>query len=130
MKPTQQTWESLVKFFAGASILAIMRTFSCTSQYAKRTHDTTGVNLFRNVKAQNPALNVQRQHKPVATDTVYSNTKAIADGSECAQFYVGRDSIYKSAYGCKKDKQFTKTLQDEIRKNRAMDILYSDGASA
>jgi hypothetical protein len=30
MKSTQQTWESLVKFFAGASILAIMRTFSCT----------------------------------------------------------------------------------------------------
>jgi hypothetical protein len=130
MKPTQRTWESLVKFFAGASILAIMRTFSCTTQYAKRTHDTMGVNLFQNLKARNPALNVRRRHEPVATDTVYSSTKAIADGSECAQFYVGRDSIYKSAYGCKTDKQFTKTLQDEIRKNGAMDILYSDGASA
>jgi hypothetical protein len=108
MKPTQRTWESLVKFFAGASILAIMRTFSCTTQYAKRTHDTTGVNLFQNLKARNPALNVRRRHEPVATDTVYSNTKAIADGSECAQFYVRRDSIYKSAYGCRTDKSSRK----------------------
>jgi hypothetical protein len=66
----------------------------------------------------------------VTTDTVYSNTKVIANGSKCAQLYVGRDSIYKSAYGCKTNKQFTKTLQDEIQENRAMDVLYSDGASA
>jgi hypothetical protein len=63
-----------------------MRTFSCTTQYAKRTHDTTGIHLFKNLKAQNPALNVRRQHEPVATDTVYSNTKAIARGA--CQSYV------------------------------------------
>jgi hypothetical protein len=32
--------------------------------------------------------------------------------------------------GCKTNKLFTKILKDEIQKNRAMDILYSDRASA
>ena len=94
--------------------MAIMKTFSNTTQYAGHFHDTTGIHLFRNLKAKHPALNIRRRHEPVATDTIYSDTKAVASGAKCAQFFVGRESLYKSAHGCKTDGEFTKTLQDEI----------------
>ena len=48
--------------------------------------------------------------KPVATDTVFSDTPAIHDGSTMAQFLVGKDTLLCDANGIKSQKQFINTL--------------------
>ena len=79
-------------------------------------------------KSPFPAANVNHRHEPVATDTVYSDTPAIDDGSTSAQFYVGLESNVCDVYGMKTDKQFVDTLEDNIRERGAMDKLISDRA--
>ena len=62
-----------------------------------------------------PACNVHCRNKPLATDTIFSNTPAIDSGATCAQIFVGTKSMVTSAHGMKSEKQFINTLQDEIR---------------
>ena len=45
-----------------------------------------------------------------------------------AQFYVGRKSMVIDIYGMATEKEFVNTLEDIIRKRRAMDKLISDSA--
>ena len=63
----------------------------------------------------------------VATDTIFSDTPAINDGSAMAQFFVGRDTLVCNAYGIKSQKQFINTLYDNIRFRGAMTTLITDG---
>ena len=63
----------------------------------------------------------------VATDTIFSDTPAVDDGSTMAKFFCGRDTLVCDAYGIKSTKQFINTLSDNIRKWGAMDTLISDG---
>ena len=77
-----------------------------------------------------PALNVQRRHEAIATDTVYSNVPAIDNGATAAQIFVGRNSLVTNAYPVKTDKQFVNTLENNIHKHGAMDKLLSNGAKA
>ena len=62
-----------------------------------------------------------------ATDTIFSDTPAINDGSTMAQFFVGRDTLVGDAYGIKTQKQFINTLYDNIRSRGAMTTLITDG---
>ena len=62
-----------------------------------------------------------------ATDTIFSDTPAINDGSTMAQFFVGRDTLVCDAYGIKSQKQFINTLYDNIRFRGAMTTLITDG---
>ena len=66
-------------------------------------------------KSRSPANNVHRRNEPVATDTVYADTPAVDDGSLCAQFLAGRQSLVSDLYGMKSDKEFVNTLEDNIR---------------
>ena len=68
-----------------------------------------------------------RPSEAVATDTIFSDTPAVDDGSTMAQFFCGHDTLFCDAYGIKSTKQFINTLSDNIRKRGAMDILISDG---
>ena len=77
-----------------------------------------------------PALNAKRRSEPVATDTVFSDTPAVNDGSKCAQVFAGTKTLVSDVYGMKSDKQFINSLQDDIRKCGAMDKLISDRAKA
>ena len=86
--------------------------------------------MKKHYRSRFPALNVARRNEPVATDTVFSDTKAIDDGSTCAQIFIGRDTMFADAYGMKSDKEFVNTLEDCIRKRGAMDTLISDQAQA
>ena len=58
----------------------------------------------------------------VATDTIFSDTPAVDDGSTMAQFICGRDTLVCDAYGIKSTKKFIKTFSNSIRKRVAMDI--------
>ena len=49
-------------------------------------------------------------NEPVVTDTAFSDTPTINDGSTMAQFFVGKDTLVCDAYGIKSLKQFINTL--------------------
>ena len=63
----------------------------------------------------------------MATDTVFSDTPAIPDGSTMAQFFVGKDTLVCDASGIKSQKQFINTLYDNIKTRGAMDTIITDG---
>ena len=73
-------------------------------------------------------LSIPRRHEPVVTDTVFSDTPAVDSGVKQAQVLVGRDTLVADAYPMKRGKQFVNTLEDNIRRRRAMDKLLSDSA--
>ena len=79
-------------------------------------------------KSPYPACNVQRRQKPIATDTIYSDTPAINDGSKVAQLFVGTKSLVSDVYGMKAEKQFVNTLQDVICFHGTPTKLISDSA--
>jgi len=66
-----------------------------------------------------PALNVHRRKEAVATDTIYSDTPAIASGATQAQFFCGQQSLVCDVFEMKTDKQFVNTLEDTIRQREA-----------
>ena len=118
-------FEALQPCFAWAPVDVIKHTFAVTTRYAK---NILHLPLRKHFKSRFPALNVHRRREPVATDTVYSDTPAIDDGSTTAQIFVGRDTLVVDVYGMKTDKEFVNTLEDQIRKRGAMDKLISDRA--
>jgi hypothetical protein len=76
-------------------------------------------------------MNVHRRNEDIATDTVFSDTPAVDDGSMmCAQIYVGMKSQVCDVYGMKTDGQFVNTLQDNIRQRGAPTRLISDRAQS
>ena len=103
----------------------IEKTFENTTQFYRMPAST---HLKKAFKSPFPACNVHRRNEPVATDTVYSDTPAIDDGAQSAQFFVGCDSLVCDVYGMKTDKQFVNTLQDNIRRRGAMNKLISNRA--
>ena len=66
--------------------------------------------------------------KPVATDTIYSDTPEIYDISKYAQLFFGKKSLVSYVYGMKTDKQFVSTFEDNIRASGAMIKFNSDSS--
>ena len=66
-------------------------------------------------------FNIPRCSEAVATDTIFSDTPAVDDGSTMAQFFCGHDTLVCDAHDIKSTKQFINTLSDNIRKRKAMD---------
>ena len=118
------------RFFPGTGLETIKRTFENTTQFGSRGA-TVGPRLLHHSKSPNPILNIPRRQEDVATDTIYSNTPAVDNGSTAAQFYIGMKSKYRTVRPCgNSDAQFTQTLMDEIRSLGAMNRLISDKAKA
>jgi hypothetical protein len=86
--------------------------------------------LRKHYKSPNPAMNVHRRDEDIATDTVFSDTPAIDDGSMCAQIYIGMESQVCDVYEMKTEGQFVNTLQDNFRQRGAPTRLISDRAQA
>ena len=84
--------------------------------------------MKRHLKSRNPALNVPRIHESVATDTIFSDMNVVDSGVKQTQVFVGRDSLVADVYPMKSCKQFVNTLEDNIRRRRAIDELLSDSA--
>ena len=89
---------------------------------------SSGVHLKNHYRSPNPATNIPRRNEGVATDYVYADVPAIDNGSMGAQLFFGKDSLVTDAYGCKSEKHFVNTLEDNIRTRGAMDKLISDRA--
>ena len=83
--------------------------------------------IKKHFMSRNPVFNIPRRSEAVATDTIFSDTPAVDDGSTMAQFFCGHNTLVCDAYGIKSTKQFINTLSDNIRKRGAMDTLISDG---
>ena len=96
-------------------------------QARHRTIPHTQDYIKKHFKSRNPVFNIPRRSEAVATDTIFSDTPAVDDGSTMAQFFCGHDTLVYDAYGIKSTKQFINTLSDNIRKRGAMDTLISDG---
>ena len=118
-------WNALRPFFAWTSPSSIQDTFNVTTRRGTAPH--TQDYIKKHFKSRNPVFNIPRRSEAVATDTIFSDTPAVDDGSTMAQFFCGRDTLVCDAYGIKSTKQFINTLSDNIRKRGAMDTLISDG---
>ena len=118
-------WNALRPFFAWTSPTSIKDTFNVTTRHGSAPH--TQDYIKKHFKSRNPVFNIPRRSEAVATDTIFSDTPAVDDGSTMAQFFCGRDTLVCDAYGIKSTKQFINTLSDNIRKRGAMDTLISDG---
>ena len=123
--PAEEDWKSLRPYFGWQSEQVIKNTCQVTSRFGGTIpqHDY----LKKHFKSRNPVFNIPRRNEAVATDTIYSDTPAINDGSTMAQFFVGRDTLVCDAYGIKSQKQFINTLYDNIRFRGAMTTLITDG---
>ena len=123
--PAEEDWKSLRPYFGWQSEQVIKNTYQVTSRFggAIPHHDY----LKNHFKSRNPVFNIPRRNEAVATDTIFSETPAINDGSTMAQFFVGRDTLVCDAYGIKSQKQFINTLYDNIRFRGAMTTLITDG---
>ena len=87
----------------------IRKTFAKTTQYARMPFSTV---LKKRFRSPNPALNVLCRNKPVATDTIQSDTPAVDGGETYAQLFVGVQSLLSDAYGMKSPAQFPGRLEN------------------
>ena len=118
-------WNALHPVFAWTSPSSIKDTFNVTTRHGTAPH--TQDYIKKHFKSRNPVFNIPRCSEAVATDTIFSDTPAVDDGSTMAQFFRGHDTLVCDAYGIKSTKQFINNLSDNIRKQGAMDTLTSDG---
>ena len=123
--PQEPDWNALRPFFAWTSPSSIKVTFNVTTRHGTAPH--TQDYIKKHFKSRNPVFSIPRRSEAVATDTIFSDTSAVDDGSTMAQFFCGRDTLVCNANGIKSTKQFINTLSDNIRKQGAMDTLISDG---
>ena len=123
--PKSLTGMLYTNLFAWTSPSSIKDTFNVTTRHGTAPH--TQDYIKKHFKSRNPVFNIPRCSEAVATDTIFSDTPAVDDGSTTAQFFCGHDTLVCDAYGIKSTKQFIDTLSDNIRKWGAMDSLISDG---
>ncbi|MGH3053882.1 MAG: chromo domain-containing protein, partial [Gaiellaceae bacterium] len=105
----------------------VKATLAATTQYARDV--MARLPQREHYKPRFRGLNCSRLHEIVATDTLYSSTPAIG-GEQCAQLYVGKESVFTQLYGMRTESQMSSTLQDFIRQWGAPDELFSDNALA
>ena len=79
-------WDALRPFFAWTSPSSIKDTFNVTTRHGTAPH--TQDYIKKHFKSRNPVFNIPRCSEAVATDTIFSNTPAVDDGSTMAQFSV------------------------------------------
>ena len=123
--PQEPDWNTQRPFLAWTSPSSIKDTFNVTTRHG--TAPNTQDYIKNHFKPRNPVFIIPRCSEDVATDTIFSDTPAVDDGSTMAQFFCGHDTLVCDAYGIKSTKQFINTLSDNIRKWGAMDTLISDG---
>ena len=85
IKITKKTpdYEALRPIFGWLPIDIIKKTFKSTTQYTRTPMSTI---IKQHYKSSYPAFNVKRRDETIATDTVYSDTPVVDDGSKQAQF--------------------------------------------
>ena len=89
--PQEPEWNALRPFFAWTSTSSIKDTFNVTTRHGTAPH--TQDYIKKHFKSRNPVFNITRRSEAVATDTIFSDTPAVDDGSTMAQFFCGRDTL-------------------------------------
>ena len=100
--PQEPDWDALRPFFAWTSPSSIKDTFNVTTRHGTAPH--TQDYIKKHFKSRNPVFNIPRRSEAVATDTIFSDTPAVDDGTTMAQFFCGRDTLVCDAYGIKSTK--------------------------
>ena len=100
--PQEPDWNALRPFFAWTSPSSIKDTFNVTTRHGTAPH--TQHYIKKHFKSRNPVFNIPRCSEAVATDTIFSDTPAVDDGSTMAQFFCGHDTLVCVAYGIKSTK--------------------------
>ncbi len=118
-------YDALRPNFGWSPADAIKKTFECTTQWARMVERYP---FRKHFKSRFPALNVIRRNEAVATDTVFSDTPAVASGCKVAQIFAGCKTFVVDIYPMKLEADFVRTLQDNIRERGAMTKLISDMA--
>ena len=113
-------------YFGWVNVDTVQKTMKQSTQWGVSLPNTSPVK--KHLKSRNPAHNIPRRHEAVATDTVFSDTPAVDSGVKQAKVFVGRDTLVADAYPMKSGEQFVNTLEDNIRRQGAMDKLLSDSA--
>ena len=119
-------FEKIRPYFGWVNVDTVQKTMEQSTQWGVSLHNTFP--MKKHLKSRNPALNIPRRHEVVATDTIFSDTPAVDSGVKRAQVFVGRDTLVADAYPMKSGKQFVNTLEDNIKRQGAMDKLLSDSA--
>ena len=119
-------YEKFMPYFGWVNVDTVQKTMEQSTQWGVSLPNTFP--MKKHLKSRNPALNIPRRHEAVATDTVFSDTPAVDSGVKQAQVFVGRDTLVADAYPMKSGKQFVSTLENNIRRQGAMDKLLSDSA--
>ena len=125
--PQEPDWNTQRPSPAWTSPSSIKDTFNVTTRHG--TAPNTQDYIKNHFKPRNPVSSIPRCSEDLATDTIFSDTPAVDDGSTMAQFFCGHDTLVCDAYSIKSTKQFINTLSDNIRKWGAMDTLISDGGN-
>ena len=125
--PQEPDWNTQRPSPAWTSPSSIKDTFNVTTRHG--TAPNTQDYIKNHFKPRNPVSSIPRCSEDLATDTIFSDTPAVDDGSTMAQFFCGHDTLVCDAYGIKSTKQLINTLSDNIRKWGAMDTLISDGGN-
>ena len=94
--PQEHDWNALLPFFAWTSPSSIKDTVNVTTRHGTAPH--TQDYIKKHFKSRNPVFNIPRHSEAVATDTIFSDTPAVDDGSTMAQFFCGRDTLVCDAY--------------------------------
>ena len=123
MTPSTQNYKKYAKYFPGASLESNKRTFQATTEFG----DQRSSKRFQPAETHPGTQSHADYNEDVATNTSYSQTPAINDGSTVAQFFIGSRTITPLGTS---DKQMAKTLVDEICKYGSMDRLILDNAKA
>ena len=89
--PQEPDLNALRPFFAWTSPSSIKDTFNVTTRHGTAPH--TQDYIKKHFKSRNPVFNIPRRIEAVATDTIFSDTPAVDDGSTMAQFFCGRDTL-------------------------------------
>ena len=123
--PQEPDWNTQRLFLAWTSPSSIKDTFNVTTRHG--TAPNIQDYIKKHFKPRNPVYSIPRCSEAVATDTIFSDTASVDDGSTMVQFFCGHDTLVCDAYGIKSTRQFINTLSDNIRKWGEMDTLISDG---
>ena len=71
--------------------------------------------MRKHFKSRFPAFNISRRSVEFATDTIFSDTRAIDSGVTTAQIFVGKRTLVTDVYPLKSQKQFVNTQEANIK---------------
>ena len=108
-------YENFRPYFGWVNVDTVQKTMGQCTQWGVSLPNTFP--MKKHLKSRNPALHIPRRHEAGATEAVFSDTPA-----------VDRDTLVADEYPMKSGKQFVNTLEDNIRRQGAMDKFLSDSA--